>query len=495
MKTKPLVQEGSEGSPANIGEEIRRELEKRGLRAPNTTRPIPENKRMKVENCSSEATKLKEVDSETRIEDDEKQKPVDTIDEKGELSDFHPEDPVPTDMKQEMPEIDTSPLDSSKEELGEPLEESEEDWTGNLLVDASHELRSPLQAITGFLELLQSDKVSNPQEAKHFLEIAYCESQYLAKRVADLEVASLVASGMFRVKSNPVLLNHVIKTCVQSYGTQSGDKQIHLKEEHLEDLPTFFGDESRIRHAITNIIELVAASLKPGGEVVIRAGAEGDHLWIAIEPKGALESGRIKSSWRANVGCLSDETSKSLAVTIAKHIIEAHGGQLEIHESGTKFISYRMTLPLSLERKSKGIILITEDDPHTGLLLEFALEKEGFTPIRATRGSEALSIIAETQIDLMIVDVVLPGMDGFELCQRVRSSPETASIPVVMASAKAQEENQAKAIGLGVNAYFQKPLSLLELIPVIKKLISEGVKPSIVDTIASSSNTQRSSLD
>ncbi|OGO19852.1 MAG: hypothetical protein A2Z14_17830 [Chloroflexi bacterium RBG_16_48_8] len=485
MSTKPLVQESSESSPANIGEEIRRELEKRGLRAPSTDKLIDEIKRMKAEIASSEATDLEEAHYEPKVEDDGNQEPVYTADGKGELVGFHPKDPIPADMEQEMIETDNPKLASIEQELRTHVEENGEDSTGNLLADASHELRSPLQAITGFLELLQSGKVSNPQEAKHFLEIAYCESQYLANRVADLEVASLIATDLFRVKSDPVLVNQVIKSCVQSYALQTWDKRILLKEEHLEDLPTFFGDELRIRHAISNVIELVAASVKTGGEVVIRAGVEGDKLWINIEPKGALESGQLKSS-TPSAGSSSLEISKSLAVVVTKHIIEAHGGQLVIHESGSKFVSYRMILPLSLEKKSKGIILITEDNPHTGLLLEFALEKEGFTPIRATHGSEALTIIAETQIDLIILDAVLPGMDGFELCQRVRSSPETASIPIVMVSAMAQEENQAKAMSLGANAYFQKPLSLSKLIPVVEKLIEEGMKTSLVDTIASS---------
>ena len=118
--------------------------------------------------------------------------------------------------------------------------------------------------------------------------------------------------------------------------------------------------------------------------------------------------------------------------------------------------------------------------------MEFALEKERFTPIRAINAPEALNIIAETQIDLIILDAILPGMDGFELCQRIRSSPETAYIPIVMASAKAQEEYEAKALGLGANAYFQKPLSLSKLIPVVEKLIDEAREAAIVDTVASS---------
>jgi len=486
MSTKPLVQESVESASANIGEEIRRELEKRGLRAPTTDNLIEEIKRMKAEIASSEATDLEKIQHEQGAADDGQLEPVYTADGKGELVGFQPKDHGPEETKEAVIESDDPKLAAIEQELREKAEENGEDTTGNLLADASHELRSPLQAITGFLELLQSGKVSNAHEAKHFLKIAYSESQYLTNRVADLEVASLIATGLFRIKSDPLLINQVIKSCAQSYALQEDAKQILLKEEHLDDLPTFFGDELRIRHAVSNIIELVAASVKPGGAVVITAGVEDDSLWIGIEPKGVLESGKLKLSTQAGKGSSQGGTSKGLAVFVTKHIIEAHSGQLMIHESGGKFVSYRITLPLSLEKMSKGTILITEDNPHTGLLLEFALEKEGFTPIRATHGSEALNIITETHVDLIIVDAVLPGMDGFELCQRVRSLPETVSTPIVMASAKAQEENQAKALGLGANAYFQKPLSLSKLIPVVQKLIDESRDGSREDTIASS---------
>jgi CheY-like chemotaxis protein/signal transduction histidine kinase len=485
MSTKPLVQESSESSSVNIGEEIRRELEKRGLRAPSTDSLTDEIKRMKEEIASSEAMDVDGTQQEALIDDDGPSEPVYTADGKGELVGFQQQDQIQVDIEPGIEEVDNGKLAAIEQELREHVEENGPDSTGNLLADASHELRTPLQAITGFLELLQSGKVSNAQEAKHFLKIAYCESQYLTNRVTDLEVASLIATGLFRVKSDPVLINQVIKSCVQSYALQAGDKQILLKEEHLEDLPTFFGDELRIRHALSNVIESVEASVKSGGEVVIRAGVEGENLWIDVEPKGVVESGQLKPSSMGIAGSPSGGTSKGLAAFVAKRIIEAHGGHLVIQESAGQIVSYRLILPLSLEKKSRGTILIIEDNPHTGLLLEFALENEGFTPIRATNGSDALNIIAETEVDLIILDAILPGMDGFELCQRVRSSPKTATIPVIMASAKAQEENHAKALGLGANAYFQKPLSLSKLIPAVEKLIDEHIDAALLDTLAS----------
>ena len=132
MSTKPLVQESKESPPANIGEEIRRELEKRGLRAPSTDNLIEEIKRMKAEIATSEATDLKETQQEEGAADDVKRGPVYTADGKGELVDFQSAEHSPVDMKEELVEADHSKLAAIEQELREQVEINGEDSTGNL---------------------------------------------------------------------------------------------------------------------------------------------------------------------------------------------------------------------------------------------------------------------------------------------------------------------------------------------------------------------------
>jgi DNA-binding response OmpR family regulator len=137
-------------------------------------------------------------------------------------------------------------------------------------------------------------------------------------------------------------------------------------------------------------------------------------------------------------------------------------------------LTYTIQLPLKPRTESRGTVLITEDNTHAALLMEYALERDGYIPIKATNGLEALEIIANDSVDLVILDVVLPGMDGFEICYRMRSSPETASIPVVIVSAKTGDENRAKALRVGADAYFKKPLVLADLLWTMDKLLENG---------------------
>ena len=120
-----------------------------------------------------------------------------------------------------------------------------------------------------------------------------------------------------------------------------------------------------------------------------------------------------------------------------------------------------------------------DDNQQTAQMLEIALEKEGYSTIVASNGLEALEIVANDRVDLVILDIILPGMDGFEVCYRMRSAPETASIPVVIASAKNNAEDQSKALRVGADAYFQKPLVLSELFGSIEDLLVNAVDKPI----------------
>jgi CheY-like chemotaxis protein len=474
MSTKPLNSESEKTASSNIGEEIRKELEKRGFRVPTSEKMIAAHQYTNEEGATAESNQVEEMQQEALIEGNGSNERVYTADGKGELVAYrdHGQPSVDRDLAAEQG-VEKELYDIEHELMGH-VEDEEVSATSNLVVVASHELRTPLQAVTGFLELLHSRKVTDARKVKHFLDIAYQESQYLTSRVADLEVASLIEAGLFRIKSDPVLMNQTIKSCVQSLALQFGDTRIHLNEAVLDDLPTIFGDEVRIRQALVNLIETAVRFVQGTGVVQINAGVEQDDLWISVEcEKAPLREDGTPPAEEEEHGPFGG-TGSNLAIFVSRHIVEAHGGRLVIQEAAENELMQRMNLPLSMERKSRGTILITEDNQHAGMLLEFALEQEGFNPIRANSGSETLEIVAGTSVDLIILDVVLPGMDGFEVCQRLRSSPETASIPIVMTSAMAREENQFKALSMGANIYFQKPLSLSELIPVVEHLIEDG---------------------
>jgi CheY-like chemotaxis protein len=231
------------------------------------------------------------------------------------------------------------------------------------------------------------------------------------------------------------------------------------------------GDESYLRHALHNLISSVLRSIRTDNHVFIRTLVDENDLILQITSGEENPSDTTLPDHKTARGEFYDISQEGLGIFVARHIIDAHMGVMIAQGNVDSGFSFTLQLPLRPRSEKKGTILITEDNTHAAMLMEYALERDGYLPIKATNGLEALEIIANDAIDLVILDVVLPGMDGFEICYRMRSSPDTASIPVVIVSAKTSDEDRVKALRVGADAYFNKPLVIANLLSTMESLL------------------------
>jgi DNA-binding response OmpR family regulator len=139
-----------------------------------------------------------------------------------------------------------------------------------------------------------------------------------------------------------------------------------------------------------------------------------------------------------------------------------------------KFLCYNCGLKLSKveEVSITGKVLIIEDDPSISRYLSFIVEKEGLQVSAASNGLEGLRKISEEKPGLVVLDVMLPGLDGFEICQRLRDDAATAHLPIILISAKGQDADRDTASQVGANAFFTKPVDKAALLSKIKELIA-----------------------
>jgi two-component system alkaline phosphatase synthesis response regulator PhoP len=124
---------------------------------------------------------------------------------------------------------------------------------------------------------------------------------------------------------------------------------------------------------------------------------------------------------------------------------------------------------MTMEKK----ILVIEDDPATSRLVDYSLRHEGYQVITASNGLEGVRKALSESPDLVILDVMLPGMDGFEICHRLRSEPTTAHLPILMFSAKAQEIDKETGIKVGADDYLTKPAAPAEIVSRVEKLLAK----------------------
>lgn len=116
-------------------------------------------------------------------------------------------------------------------------------------------------------------------------------------------------------------------------------------------------------------------------------------------------------------------------------------------------------------------ILIVDDEPNIVVSLEYLMKREGFEVAVARDGEEALRLAASFAPDLVLLDVMMPGRSGYEVCQALRADPERAATRVVMLTAKGRETEMAKGLALGADAYLTKPFATRELVARVRELL------------------------
>jgi DNA-binding response OmpR family regulator len=123
-------------------------------------------------------------------------------------------------------------------------------------------------------------------------------------------------------------------------------------------------------------------------------------------------------------------------------------------------------------------ILIVDDEPNIVVSLEFLMKREGYETAVASDGEAALAALAEKTPDLVVLDVMLPKLNGFEVCQRIRADPRWRAVKVVMLTARGRETEVAKGMAVGADAYVTKPFSTREVVAQIRQLLAGAERPA-----------------
>jgi two-component system, OmpR family, alkaline phosphatase synthesis response regulator PhoP len=116
-------------------------------------------------------------------------------------------------------------------------------------------------------------------------------------------------------------------------------------------------------------------------------------------------------------------------------------------------------------------VLIIEDEPHIVLSLEYLLERDGFETATAADGERGLAMVRELRPDVVLLDLMLPRLDGYQVCQAIKSDPELAPIPIIVLSAKGQEVEVLKGLSLGAAQYITKPFGNAEILEAVRAVV------------------------
>lgn len=368
------------------------------------------------------------------------------------------------------------------------------------LSSMSHELRTPLNAILGYTQLFEYDGNLKLQQIENVREIRRA-GEHLLQLINDVLDLAKIESGNMTVSLEPVLVSRLITECFTLVQPQADARGIRLSSLLAEFGNTYvIADNVRVKQVLLNLLSNAVKYNHVGGEVEVKLGAqEGAHLRISVRDTGrGIPVQRHKEVFQP-FNRLSAENStiegSGVGLVITKQLVEMMQGKLDFisaEGAGTTFwidfpiatewndgpiqksTSSQNYAPAELRVKRKCKVLYVEDNPTNIRLLQQIFER--YPQLELEVAEEAfLGIYKARSIkpDLVILDINLPGMDGYDVLTVLKNDPATAVVPVIGLSANAMPYDIERGRNAGFFDYLTKPVDIHRLIDVFNQLLHD----------------------
>ena len=384
------------------------------------------------------------------------------------------------------------------------------------LANTSHELRTPLNGIIGIAESMIDGAVGEMTGAqKYNLAVIANSGKSLAQLVDDIIDFTKLKNREIILHKQPVDLETEVDMVLSLIQPTAGGAQIALVNELDKNLPPLDADETRIRQILYNIIDNAVKFTKQGS-VRVRAHVDGLMAVISIADTGiGIPKEKLAAifEWFEQ---MDDSVSRAhggtgLGLPITKNLIELHGGAVEVTSELGRGTVFTFTMPLSDQavassrdtaevtkiididtfpsEEFKSVsppgnrrILIVDDEAINVQVLSNLLSIHHFSVSKAFNGEEALALIEKgAEFDLVLLDIMMPKMSGYEVCKRLREKFSLFQLPVLMLTAKNQIGDLVLGFRSGANDYVQKPFDKEELLMRITTLLQ--LKHSVSDAL------------
>jgi signal transduction histidine kinase/DNA-binding response OmpR family regulator len=310
---------------------------------------------------------------------------------------------------------------------------------------ASHELRSPLTSIKGFVELLRAGDGLDDRQ-REFLDIVLVSTNRLVDLVNDLLDVARLEAGRVEVHRRPVDVAEVFQDVTMLLHGRIEAKGQKLEIEVDADTPRVLADHTRLRQMLTNLVTNAHLYTEKGGTLNLGACASPAGVRIEVSDTGrGMSSSELEHVFeRFSRGSGSTGTpGTGLGLSIVKSLVDLHGGTIDVASTPGAGTTFAITMPAApgpgvVARPSDALrgrrVLVMDDEPETARLIVERLEPFGVVCEVVHDGATALDRLRSADFDAMTLDVLMPGMSGFEVLRELRADPRLADLPVVVVS-------------------------------------------------------------
>jgi len=344
----------------------------------------------------------------------------------------------------------------------------------------SHELRTPMHAILGFGQLLDTDPALPlpPASRTHLREILRAGAKLLALINELLDLARIEA-GQLPLKLEPVALQPLLHECLRAIEPVARQHRVQLPEPSGVD-GCVMADRERLKQVLLNLLSNAIKHNLRGGQVGVRAEADGDTLRLSVSDTGpgldAQQQERLFHAFERLSPERGAAEGAGIGLALSKRLVELMHGRIGLDSEvgrGSRFWVQlaRADVPPDAAPADAGTVLYIEDNPVNVLLMQAMLEQQTQLKLISADLPEAgLRLAREQRPDLILLDIQLPGIDGYEVLRRLRDDALTRDIPVVAVSANALRADVERGRAAGFDDYLTKPIDQRVLVATLQRL-------------------------
>lgn len=367
------------------------------------------------------------------------------------------------------------------------------------LATLSHELRTPLNAVIGWARMLQSGRLDQ-DSAIHALEVIERNAWAQRQIIEDILDVSRVITGKLQLNLTPVDLVAIVDSALDAVRPAMEAKEIKIETLIDSSLRLVSGDPDRLQQVIWNVLSNAAKFTPAGGKVQIAVGQNNGHVEIKVKDTGpGIDPTFLPHVFerfrQADGSTTRTHGGLGLGLAIVRHLVELHGGTIGVdnrNDGPGAVFTVRLPLPSGELRAEtltaagaiykemqpellglKGLRILLVDDETDALdLISMELAQHGAKVTGVTSAEAALQSLSQDNFDLLISDIGMPEMDGYDLIREIRKQEggTRKPIPAVALTAYARVQDRMRAILAGYSTHVTKPVEANELVTVVASL-------------------------